>query len=603
MLLDEEVHELLQDLLSFANHRVHLVRDVGVDRVVQLLLEASRVAVVHRPGDDERGAQRPGGVQALPRIRPAKGDGRRDDDEGRARDLREAQHGRTADPDDLGDRPARQASRRRVREVERRGVENAEAGRRRGEWRRHLRAQLRGGEREGVRAPARGSGDAHLHHHRSAVHAGVAEVFHRDASKRVADARHQDVRSRRRGKLCVGVQQRLGLDRQAEDDDGDADELPGGEHLAGDEDVEHARYRDGRAADGLVETASRQPDGFKRAHEPDEVGEREEVQDQAGGAGDSGGLLGCLLLALGLGCQVGGDGLGQDGGVYVTVPGAHAAPRTQARARDARVGPGAHARARRAGAPDDRAAGAVLHDSRGARRRWLELQRAGGESPDSTGGCRRDPGAVDRSRAQHPQRRPRGPRHLGAGRGGPTVGDGFPGGDSRDCPTLSQAQADDAVLRDAHLGGRGARRVFDEEPRASQRGSDRNHAWYPHGRGPQAEARRGGDEGGSLTGHRREDVYQKSNRLQQDQAASAQAQDRHGHPRPESLRAPRRFDPDPATGGARGVQDWRGYAHGRDGRGGARVGHRRRRRGCLLRRSQDPRVLPAPRGTHGARGA
>ena len=56
-----------------------------------------------------------------------------------------------------------------------------------------------------------------------------------------------------------------------------------------------------------METASRQPDGFKRAHEPDEVGEREEVQDQAGGASEFGGLLGCLLLALGLGCQVGGD--------------------------------------------------------------------------------------------------------------------------------------------------------------------------------------------------------------------------------------------------------------------------------------------------------
>ena len=54
-----------------------------------------------------------------------------------------------------------------------------------------------------------------------------------------------------------------------------------------------------------METASRQPDGFKRAHEPDEVGEREEVQDQAGGASGRGGLL--LLLALGLGCQVGGD--------------------------------------------------------------------------------------------------------------------------------------------------------------------------------------------------------------------------------------------------------------------------------------------------------
>ena len=189
--------------------------------------------------------------------------------------------------------------RERVGGVERERSDDADARRRLGEGFDHLGAKVAGGEGQGVRAPARRAGDAHPHHHRPPVDAVVAEVLHRYAAEGVADAGDEDVRDglgrEPRRVVVVRVQQRLGLDREADDDDRDARELPGGENLAGDEDVEEARYGYGRAAHGLVEAAAREADGLESAHQPDEVGEREEVEDQAGSPRRR--LLRCLLLA------------------------------------------------------------------------------------------------------------------------------------------------------------------------------------------------------------------------------------------------------------------------------------------------------------------
>ena len=87
-----------------------------------------------------------------------------------------------------------------------------------------------------------------------------------------------------------------------------------------------------------------------------------------------------------------GDGFGQDRGVHAPPPRAHAPPRTEAEPGDARVGPRAHARARRAGAQDDGAPGAVHLGARSARRRRAERHRSGGGAPDASRGRLRRPG-------------------------------------------------------------------------------------------------------------------------------------------------------------------------------------------------------------------
>ena len=72
VLLHVEVHQLLQNLLSLADDGVHLVRHVRVDQIVELLLEALRVAVVRGAGDDQRGARDSVPVEALSLVRRRK---------------------------------------------------------------------------------------------------------------------------------------------------------------------------------------------------------------------------------------------------------------------------------------------------------------------------------------------------------------------------------------------------------------------------------------------------------------------------------------------------------------------------------------------------